>query len=45
MQKVSHFSAHLYKGGANDVIITPTGNKIKDFAAANAKAGVDQRNT
>jgi RHS repeat-associated protein len=33
------FSAHLYKGGANDVIITPTGNKIKDFAAANAKAG------
>jgi RHS repeat-associated protein len=33
------FSAHLYSGGVNDVIITPGINRAADFAAANKAAG------
>jgi len=33
------FSDHLHKGGPNDVMIKPTGNRSKDFAAANKAAG------
>lgn len=33
------FSNNLYKGGANDVMIKPTGNRLKDFDTANKVAG------
>jgi DNase/tRNase domain of colicin-like bacteriocin len=33
------FSNHLYKGGANDVMIQPTGKRPSDFTAANKVAG------
>lgn len=33
------FSDHLYKKGPNDVTITPTGNRAKDFREANRAAG------
>ncbi len=33
------FSEPLYKGGKNDVMIKPTGNRAKDFSAANKAAG------
>ena len=35
------FSAHLYKGGLNDVHIKPTGSRAADEAAANLEAGYD----
>ena len=35
----SNFSKNLYKGGVNDVMIKPTGNRVADFAAANKAAG------
>jgi RHS repeat-associated protein len=34
-----NFNGHLYKGGPNDVRITPTGKREADFAAANKAAG------
>jgi hypothetical protein len=34
-----NFSGNLYKGGVNDVMIKPTGNRVADFAAANKAAG------
>lgn len=34
-----NFSKNLYKDGANDVMIKPTGNRGKDFIAANKAAG------
>ena len=33
------FSDHLYPNGPNDIMIKPTGNRAKDFAAANRAAG------
>ena len=33
------FSDNLYKGGKNDVIIKPTGDRRLDYDAANIKAG------
>ncbi len=33
------FSDHLYGGGPNSVNISPTGNRSKDFSAANEAAG------
>ena len=33
------FSGNLYKGGLNDVLIKPTGNRVADFTAANKAAG------
>ncbi len=33
------FSGSLYKGGVNDIMIKPTGNRVADFAAANMAAG------
>ncbi len=33
------FSNYLYKGGANNVIIKPTGSRVGDAAAANKIAG------
>ncbi len=33
------FSNSLYKGGVNDVMIKPTGNRLNDFDAANKAAG------
>jgi A nuclease of the HNH/ENDO VII superfamily with conserved WHH len=33
------FSEHLYPGGPNDVMITPTGKRYSDFSAANKAAG------
>lgn len=35
------FSKNLYKGGASDVMIKPTGNRNTDFTAANKAAGYD----
>nr|WP_320120064.1 DUF6443 domain-containing protein [uncultured Marinifilum sp.] len=34
-----NFKNHLYKRGANDVRISPTGNRLHDFSAANKAAG------
>ena len=34
-----NFQGHLYKGGANDVMIKPTKNRLLDEDAANAAAG------
>lgn len=34
-----NFSNNLYKGGMNDVMIKPTGNRVADFAAANKSGG------
>ena len=36
------FSEHLYKGGANDVMIKPTGNRALDRSAANKAAGYNR---
>ena len=36
------FTKNLYKGGANDVMIRPTKNRILDEAAANTAAGYKQ---
>ncbi|TKG87918.1 hypothetical protein EYV94_27880 [Puteibacter caeruleilacunae] len=35
------FSDNLYKGGKNDVMIKPTGDRANDFSAANKAAGYD----
>lgn len=36
------FSGHLYKEGKSQVTIAPTGDRAKDFAAANQAAGYTQ---
>ena len=38
-QGFPNFKNYLYKGGANDVKITPTGSRYSDFDAANKAAG------
>ena len=40
-KNVPDFSDHLYNGGINDVNINPTGNRAKDFSAANKAAGYE----